>query len=263
MILQIRVIFSSLAFCALLFITGCSTQYAYHQTESEIKEFKNLSLESFIRERIIDSHLMAAKVILNTFEPLSKVLSTVGGGNSIQEELDYRKQNFIYKALFDYRNHALTKPKKDLELFCKSNGGILQVVQVNTTNLASGNIIDPLEAYVSVMKSNVSGITSELRVAPGFSIPLHFSKEQMAESYANMIEARNQRSGIYQAVKSIDKAINEESFGTFSCVNNKTTLWSADIMPVILERADSPIDHEPLYRMYIGVVPLHQKNLRR
>ena len=263
--LQIRHLFPALSLCALLFITGCGTQYAYHQTESEVQEFKNLSLESFIREKIIDSHPMSTKAVLNAFEPLSKVVSTVYGGRSIQEELDYRKQNFIYKALFDYRYHALTKPKKDLELFCKSNGGTLHVKHLDTTNLASGSVLDPLEAYVSVMKRNTKGIDSEIRITPDLSIPLHASKEQIAESYARMIDKKNQQSGIYQADKSINDAINQESFGTFACIkNNKTPLWSVNIMPLILEYAGSPLDHQPLYRMYIGVVPLRsqEKSLR-
>ena len=258
MIPQRRIVFPALSCFALLFMTGCGTQYAYHQTESEVQEFKNLSLESFIREKVIGSNPITSKVILNAFEPLSKVLSVVDGSKSIQEELDYRKKNFVYKALFDYQYHALTKPKKDLELFCKSNGGNLQAKHINTTNLASGSVLDPLEAYVSVMKSNIKGVESEIRITPDISIPLHFSKEQIAESYAHMIDMRNQQSGIYQANKSINTAINEESFGTFSCMkNNKILLWSVNIMPLILEYAGSYIDHKPLYRMYIGVVPLH------
>lgn len=260
--LHIRIIFPALSIFALLFMAGCGSQYAYLQTESEVQEFKNLNLESFIREKVIDSNTITTKAILNAFEPLSKVVSTVYGGRSIQEELDYRKKNFIYKALFDYRYHALTKPKKDLELFCKSNSGILQVEQINTMNLVNESLLDPLEAYVSVMKSNIKGMESIIRITPDLSIPLHYSKEQVAELYARMIEIRNQQSSIYQANEPINKAINEESFGTFSCMkNNKTLLWSVNIMPLILERAKETIDHQPLYIMYIGVVPLSsQKN---
>jgi len=238
-------------------MASCGTQYAYHQTESDIQEFKNLNLESFIREKIIDSDPTITKAVLNVIEPLSKVVSTVHRSRSIQEELAYRKKNFIYKTLFDYRYHGLTKPKKDLELFCKSNGGNLQAKSINTTNLANGSILDPLEAYVRVMKTSQKCVGSEIRITPDISIPLHFSKEQMARSYAQTIDRRNQQSGIYQASESINNAINEKSFGTFSCIkNDKTSLWSVNIMPLILERSELNVP-EPPYVMYIGVVPLH------
>ncbi len=256
MILQIRIMFPVFA---LLFMTGCGTQYAYHQTETEVHEFKNLSLENFIREKIIDGDNTQAAFNV-VFEPLSKVISTVSGGPSIQEEVENRKKNFIYKALFDCRYHALTKPKKDLEFYCKSNGGYLEANYINTTNLAGDSRINPLEAYVNVMKSNIKDMDSEIRLI-GISIPLHCSKEKLAESYEKIVYEENKKSGMYKAYEPIDKAINEESFGTFSCIKNKETFWSVEIMPLILQHAPSVITdlNAPLYRVYIGIIPLHSQ----
>ena len=248
-----------LAFSLCLFLTGCGTQYAYHQTESDIQEIKGLSLDTFIREKIVDSDPIAVKGVISVFEPLSKVVSMVKGGKSIHEKIDYRKKNFIFRGLFDYRYHALTKPKKDLALFCRANGGTLQNRRLNKVNLASGSVLEPSHAYMIAMRSHTNGMESEIKITPDISIPLHVSKEQMAVSYAEMIDTKNRQSGIYDARESISKAISEESFGEFSCVKDESDIWSVNIMPLVLQSQNEIKLGSPFYVMYIGVVPLNSE----
>lgn len=239
-------------------LQGCGTQYAYHQEESEILKVKHLSIEQFIKDKIIDSQHIVVKGILATFDPLDKAIRLVQGGSTIKERENYRKENFIYQALFDFRNQALTKPKNDLKLFCKVKGGKLHTKFINRTNLANSGITSPLQAYISIMQSKVTDQKAEIKITSDFSIPVNVTKEQIAETYAEEIESRNLTSGIYQAKESIDRAIINESFGEFSCISerNKEELWTVTIIPLILIKNQPVITDSPFYTMYIAVVPL-------
>ena len=257
MSLRIQCILSIISTFTSFLLAGCGSQYAYHQTEDEVQQFQDLSVSDFIKEKVIDSDTTPVKAILAALEPISKVVATIDRTSSLQEERESWKQNFIYRALFDYRNQALTKPKKDLELFCKAKGGHLKQMHSNNINIASENTINPLDAYLYVMRSNVKGLDAEIKITSDISIPLHFTKEQLARSYADMIAKRNQLIGLDEARKAIDKAIGEKSFGEFSCTkSDREKLWSVNIMPLALEGVEAIISDNKIYKMYIGVVPI-------
>ena len=219
---------------------------------------KDLTLVEFIREKIVDSEHVALKGLMYAFNPISEVTAFMGKGRSIRQEYAYKKENFIYDAAFDYRYHSLVKPKNDLNTYCKVSGGKLETIRLNKNNIADGSYISSLQAYTEVMRCNVEALKSEIKIAPDISLPLHASKQQLATTYAELTESRNIRSGIYEARRSINRAINERAFGEFACIKDNKTLWSINIMPLRLTSGYGFNRNNPIYTLSIGVVPLKQ-----
>lgn len=207
-----------------LLLTACSPQYAYHQTENEVQEIKNLPLDTFIREKIIghEPHV-TNRVGLSVLNPVSKVVGTLSGTMSINEELEYRKENFIYRGFFDSRSHVLTKPKKDIELFCKVNGGRLLTKKINKTNFALGVSDHSLQNFPPAFRKTIE--------RDGYQLRNHEAESVMSD------------------------AINEESFGEFSCAKDNNDIWSTNIVPLLVTLKKNVVTGDPIYEIYMKITP--------
>lgn len=212
----------------LMNIVACSQNFSL--TEKTVAQYQNYDLKSFIKERFIErSGVEGSLLKINVF--LDKTLPKTQKNLPSTEDLEnFRKNNFIYKAYYTSNTSYLSMPKRDLELFCKTQGG-----KFFLTKSISKNFVR--ERYSAVVASAIK------------------NKEILN---SNQLAEFDYYSGSNSAVSGYQEGMENGYFGEFSCKSEKESsseLWKVGIYPIgfIPKKAMSQTDAHTLLLQIIQI----------
>ena len=206
---------------------SCSQNFSL--TDTTITKYKNYDLKSFIQERFIERSGMEGSLSkVNIF--LDKTLPKTQKNLPSTEDLEnFRKKNSIYKAYYTSNTKYLSMPKRDLELFCKAQGGRFSL----TKSISRNSVRDK---YSTVVASAIKN--KEI-----------LDRNQLAEF--------DYYSGSQSAVAGYQEGMENGYFGEFSCILEKSNeiFWRVGIYPIgfIPKKAMSQTDAHTLLLQIIQI----------
>ncbi len=209
-------------------IVSCSQNFSL--TEKTVAQYQNYDLKSFIKERFIErSGLEGSLIRFNIL--LDKTLPRTQKDIPNTEDLEnFRKKNSIHKAYYTLNTDYLSMPKRDLELFCKTQSGKLFLTKSISRNFVR-------ERYSVVVANAIK------------------NKEILN---SNQLAEFDYYSGSRSAVAGYQEGIENGYFGEFTCESEKenhSKLWKVGIYPIgfIPKKAMSQTDAHTLLLQIIQI----------